>query len=146
MRRKGARYPWWAGGAVVALALALLLPGPAAAFHKRPAWKCGFHWRKSRANRVKVLRCWGERRGVGKWKTVRVARCESGADLLDDYVADGLGGTFQHIASAWPRRARAHGAAGYGIRNVWAQAKVSTAMARDDPRGWSGHWPVCGRA
>lgn len=127
----------------VALALVQLTQASAAAFHRHPKSQCGFHWKKSLAKREKVLRCWGNKRDVGPWKTLKVGRCESGADLLDNFLGDGLGGTFQHVVSAWPRRAAKYGAEGYGIRNVWAQAKVSTGMTKGDAAGWKGHWPTC---
>lgn len=123
---------------VLLVAFVLLTAANASATHKHR--QCGQHPRKNIHTRKQVVRCWAQKRGLPPRKIVRVARCESGPDLLDDTPGGLYSGTFQHARRYWPDRARAHRVGDYGIRNVWAQARVSTAMMRAG--GW-GHWPRC---
>lgn len=134
---------------LVILVSVVTATGTASASHKHQ--QCGrWHPAVGVWHRKQVIKCWARKRQVGPEKAFRVARCESGEDLLDDHVggSDLYGGTFQHDYRYWLSRARHYKAwrdepgHRHGVRNVWAQAKVSTAMARDF--GWATHWPVCG--
>jgi hypothetical protein len=78
-------------------------------------------------------------------KTLDVAYCESGSDLLDNYGGDGHIGTFQHITDAWHDRWKRLGE-GTGVprdpTNVLSQAVVSAKMAKHSG-SWSVSWS-CG--
>ncbi len=110
-----------------------------------PHRRCDFPWRHDVRARAQVIRCWAQLRGLDPDEAVRIAICESGLDLADFHWRDGYAGPFQQATRYWPARARRYGAAGRPATSVWANAKVSTGMARE--RGWTGgDWPRCGWA
>ncbi len=132
---------------VLGVLVALLVVGALAvrAEAQRRHRHCDYPWRHDVRGRALVIRCWAERRGLDPNKAIRVALCEAGPDFGDFYWRDGYAGPFQQAVRYWAARARVYGAPGRPATSVWANAKVSTGMARD--RGWTGgDWPRCGWA
>lgn len=105
--------------------------------------RCSIHWTRSTEKVVNLIECTArvlETTG-GPEKAKSVAACESGYNPKA-YNATGCGGAgcvgiFQHIRSAWYRRAALYGYAGYSPFNARANIWVSLRMVKAQG-SWSG--------